>query len=581
MSVYARIKRIVLRTLGIVAGTAIVALGILVLSRLLVHTTPAEAASVIYYPNFCLGGWKYPQHASGPAAVTGDFDPDKFNTQNSSYLESSVASQLFCGYFSVKNAKNPPTKAVISFNWLLAFKDGSVTKDPGDSFTSTSTDLVGISPATGFIVATTTVTTPATTTQPAQTQQNNSQNNFPASNPPASNPPASDSQSNIAPTNPNTAAVGDTNTSSGSSTPSTTTEIPAIHDPVAPTTPAPTAPASSTPSPPPPTPVPESAPAPVPAPAPETAPAAAPAPSGDAPQSFNSSQSIGSFIASLIAKKVHAQEAETVVQSPLNGNSFKDFLEVSYSLDGIRWTAIGRVNKNNWKNYSVEIPVTSWDEVKRLQIMLSVLPTIDEKPDIYLDNMSMRAEYKQTVAELASQGLAAVSNAVDSLIGDGNGAENAFDIIPDAQKGPQPVEIRTKKLSFSSVGGVLTVTHATYDSEGRAVGRVPSKKITVSPGDGGASLNVTGPCDKKYSVILTYREKDDYLRKPRSFVVNRAQECVSGNFSFNLASLSPETRDGLQYLVVGEQGEEGTWDVTSDVFPITIVATTTVQIITQ
>jgi hypothetical protein len=603
MSVYARIQRMVVRTLAVIAGTAVVALGILVLTRLIAHTTPAEAASVIYYPNFCLGGWKYPQHASGPAAVTGTFDPDKFNTQNSSYLESSVASQLFCGYFSVKNAKNPPTKAVISFNWLFAFKDGSAAKDPEDSFTSTSTDSVGISPATGFTPATTT----ATTTQLQQNPQNNSQTNPPSSNPPASNP-----QSNAAPTNPNTAAVGDTNTSSGSSGSSTTTEIPAIHDPNAPTAPASntstpdstggnsstpasdsgttpppasssgaTPPSDATPPSPTPAPAPEPTPAPAPAPAPEAAPAAAPAPSGDAPQTLNSKQSISSFIASLIAEKVHAEEVDTVVQSPLTGNSFKDFLEVSYSLDGIRWTAIGRVNKSNWKNYSVAIPVNSWDEVKRLQIMVSVLPTIDEKPDIYLDSMSMRAEYSQTVAELAAQGFNAVTNAVDSLIGDDNGPENAFDIIADAPKGPQQVEIRTKKLQFSSPSRTISVMHDKFDDEGRVIGKVPSKKINISSAEQSATMNVSGSCDKKYVVILTYRNENDYIRKPHASVVNRAVECVGKTFTFDFSALSPETRDGPQYLVVAEQGESGMWDVVSDVFPINIAATTTVQTVYQ
>ncbi len=594
MSVYARTQRVAVRTLAIVAGTAIVAFALLVFVRLMVHTTqPAEAASVIYYPNFCLGGWKYPQHASGPAAVTGDFDPSKFNAQNSAYLESSIASQMFCGYFSVRNAKNPPTKAVISFNWLLDFKGATADTPKIDSYTSTSSNPSGISPNTGFTPPAATSTVSTTT---PQTQSSSS--------------------------SPNTAAVGDSvNTHAPSTTngTSTTTEIPLIPNstdtntnatttasptPASPSLDNPTTnstthqpttnsdsgtapgtgsantdanPPSSGQTNPPPAP----GPAPASTPAPTSASDPAPAPSGDAPTTFNTHHNLGSLLSSLIISEVHAAEVDAVVQSPLTSESFKDYLEISYSLDGIRWTAIGRVNRDNWQHFSVEIPVTSWDEVKRLQVMVSVLPTIDEKPDIYLDSISMKAEYKQTVAELASQGLAAVSNAVDSLIGDGNGPENAYDIVADAPAPRPTTELRTKKLLFPSVGTTISIMHETFDSEGRASGKIQSKKVAVSASGEGASLQVSGSCGKKYFVVLTYRNMEDYLKRPRSFIVNRADECRDGHFSFDLASLSPETRGGLQYLVVGEQGEEGTWNVVSDIFPVTIEATTTVQIINQ
>ena len=582
MSVYADIQRIGIRVVAGIFGTALVAFAVLVFVRMSLHTTKAEAASVVYYPNFCLGGWKYPQHASGPAAATGSYDPSNFNPQNSAFLESSVASQIFCGYFSVRNAKNPPTKAVITFNWSFGYKDkGSTTTIPFDPNAESYTNIDGkdspISPATGFTVSPT--STNATTsgnpnlipvtdvsgTSGTSTGSSSTQNQSPTSPEPSSGSSSSYSTPSDQPTSP------EENTSEHTSaSPSDPVVPPSASDsPASQNTPPTTPPADPTPAPT--------------APAPELAPATSPAPASDAPQTFNFKQRIGEALTSLIAERVQAAETDTdvIIQSPLNADTFKDFLEVSYSLDGIRWTAIGRVNKDNWKNFSVEIPVTTWDEVKRLQIMVSVLPTIDEKPDIYLDSMSMRAEYKQTVAELAAQGLAAVSNAVDTLIGDGNNGEDVVEVIPDAPAPRPTTEIRTKKLLFPSVGQEISVMHDSYDGEGRVNGQVPSKKVNVSTSADGASMTVAGVCSEKYFVVLTYRNKDDYLRKPRSFIVNRAQECSGGTFSFDLGVLSPETRDGPQYLVVGEQGDEGTWHVTSDVFPITIEATTTVQIITQ
>lgn len=608
MSVFARTQRVILRIILAIFGTAVVAMGVLVFVRLIVHFPKAEAASVIYYPNFCLGGWKYPQHASGPSAVTGDFDPDKFNPQNSAFLESSVASQLFCGYFSVKNAKNPPTKATISFNWLFTFPDTVAEKKDHDSYTGTSTDSSIISPATGFTAPTSTLPVvqqpqnpPSNqqvqqpVTQPS-TQQNQVQNSasvgdaVSGGNNANDNNRTSDSTQNTSssPAGSSSESTVPQSTNAGNTSNTGTVDTGSQNQAAQPEQSSAVAPTSTTDSAPAPTPAPSSepspatvqtpapAPEPAPTPAPAPAPAPEPAPASDAPQSFNM-RSVGSFVASLIAENAHAEEA--VVQSPLNAESFKDFLEISYSFDGIRWTSIGRVSRQNWKNYKVDIPVSSWDEVKRLQIMVSVLPTIEDKPDIYLDSISMRAEYNRTVAELTADGLSAVTNAVDTLIGDGNGASNDFDIIPDAPKGPQPVEIRIRKLLFASVGKSISVMHDVFDNEGRVVGKAESKRVQVNPGNGGASMVVSGSCDKKYAVILTYRNKDDYLKRRSSYVVNRAQECVGGSFTFDLESLSTETRDGAQYLVVGEQGESGTWEVVSDVIPIMIEGTTTVRTI--
>lgn len=590
MSVSAKIQRIIVRTVAVIAGTAVVLFAILVLVRMYANTTQAEAASIVYYPNFCLGGWKYPQHASGQPTITGPFDINNFTGQNSSYLESSVASQLFCGYFSVKNAKNPPTKAVITFNWALAFgqdSSASTTSTESDSYTNIDSKLSPISPDTGFIISPT--STNATTSGNPDV--------IPVSNiPPANVSTSATSSTTEIPLIPNQGSeTPATNTSEQNSTPSnpesatqsapepTSTPTP-VADPTS--TPAPATVTTSAPDPTPtPTPTPATAPEPSPAPAP------APTPTTDAPQSFNFHQGIGDLFATLIAEQVHAAETtetvvETVVESPLSANTFRDFLEVSYSLDGIRWTAIGRVNKDNWKNFSVEIPVTSWDEVKRLQIMVSVLPTIDEKPDIYLDSMSMRAEYKQTVAELASQGLAAVTNAVDVLIGDGNGAVDAYDILPEEKQAPKPIEIFKKKLLFSADGKAIVIPRGVSDAEINENNEKKLKKnisanIVTTPSSDGSSFKISGNCTEKYFVVLTYKNQTDYQKKTSSFIANSAHECVGGVFSYDLAELSPDLRGGAQYLLIGEQSETGPWVPISDLYPIVIQSTTTVERIYQ
>ena len=290
-------------------------------------------------------------------------------------------------------------------------------------------------------------------------------------------------------------------------------------------------------------------------------------------------------------EQARAAEPDVIVSPLPPADSFKDFLEVSYSFDGIRWTAIGRVNRDNWKNFKVEVPVTSWDEVKRLQIMISVLPTIDEKPDIYLDNISMRAEYSQTLAELAAQGFAAVSNAVDALIGDGNDASNAVDFVPEEKKGPQPVDIVKKKLVFAANG---TMVSRPRDDSGRGAGDSNSnnskksknnstgtRSFTTTSSPDGSSLKVSGTCTQTYFVILTYRNQTDYFKKPGSFIANEAHECLGGQFTYDLASLSTDIRSGTQYLLIADEDEMGPWVPASDLYPITIQASTTVETIYQ
>lgn len=580
---------------GAVFGTAVVAIAVLVFVRLVMHTTPTtQAASVIYYPNFCLGGWKYPQYASGPPAATAGGE-QAFTLDNSAYLESSVASQIFCGYFSVRNAKNPPTKAKITFNWAFKWRDGNDPAQHPEAYTSTSSSQSSISPATGFVVATSTGVVAVPLANPTSVQNTAAaadaridQNNNPATSSPVVAPVT---ESSAAPSSPGTTEVplvhdatnvgtdsspqGGSNVNNQSTTPQDNPSAGTSTTADSPNTSAATGaagPESGTV-----TTSPQPDPASSPSTPPPSSPDSTPTPAPESPQSFVPRRSSWTaLLAPFIIERVHAAEPDQIASEV---SSFHDFLEVSYSLDGIRWVPIGRVNKDNWRDYSIDIPVSSWEEVKRLQIMISVLPTIDEKPDIYLDGISMRAEYDRTVAELAADGLEAVSYAVDTLIGEGNGAANAFEVIPETPKGPQPIEVRVKKLLFPSVGRAIKIMHDVFDEEGRVIGEAQSKKINIDTTSDGASMVISGDCDSTYAVILTYRHQDDYVKRRGSYLVNRAQECRNGSFSFDLSSVSPETREGAQYLVVGEQGETGTWRVVSNVIPIQIDATTTVQTI--
>jgi hypothetical protein len=236
-------------------------------------------------------------------------------------------------------------------------------------------------------------------------------------------------------------------------------------------------------------------------------------------------------------------------------------MSVSYSLDGVRWTSIGTVGRDNWKGYRVAVPVSSWTDVNRLQIMLNVLPTLDTKPDIYLESMEARADYSRTVREALSDAVASASDAADAVVAK---IIAAVEDKPAPQK-PAPVEIIHKKLLIAQDGK-----------------RLPGPKasdVAPSTDKEGSSLVISGSCSKKYFVVLLYKNEEDYGRKPSSYVANEARECSGGRFSYALSSLSTDIRPGRYFLLTAEEDDTGPWQAASSLFPVTIQASTTVEVI--
>ena len=275
---------------------------------------------------------------------------------------------------------------------------------------------------------------------------------------------------------------------------------------------------------------------------------------------------------SFIERALALAFSEAHAQADDHTQSQAGFLDVSYSLDGVRWTSVGTVGLDNWKGYTVAIPVSSWTDVNRLQIMLSAIPSVDKKPDIYLESMAVKIDYSRTVSEAVYDAVAAAADAMDGLLGTDAAATDTPAVEQPVVKpalvappAPQYTILTHKKLLLTLDGNP-------------AAGPANLKADTASDG---SSLTISGSCTKKYYVVLLYKNKTDYSTKPSSFVANEGHECDGGHFSYDLASLSPDIRDGSYYALIGEQGESGTWSATSEPFPVTIDATTTVEIIQQ
>jgi len=90
--------------------------------------------------------------------------------------------------------------------------------------------------------------------------------------------------------------------------------------------------------------------------------------------------------------------------------------------------------------------------------------------------------------------------------------------------------------------------------------------------NGEEKLELSDECGAVYYVILLFRQREDYVSAPRSYLVNRAYPCADGHFSYRLTDDGslPTGLDGTYYLLVGEEEETGPWRAVSTPIPLQI-----------
>lgn len=72
--------------------------------------------------------------------------------------------------------------------------------------------------------------------------------------------------------------------------------------------------------------------------------------------------------------------------------------EVFINTGGEEWVSVGTVGYDNWKNYTVSLPIYAWQDVANLQIEIRSLPTLDALPVVYLDGMVLEVTYDDMVS---------------------------------------------------------------------------------------------------------------------------------------------------------------------------------------
>ncbi len=72
-------------------------------------------------------------------------------------------------------------------------------------------------------------------------------------------------------------------------------------------------------------------------------------------------------------------------------------------------------------------------------------------------------------------------------------------------------------------------------------------------------LTLSGGCSSTYFVVLVYKNESDYAEDQSSYIFNKAFPCQGGVFSYTISQLPSNLSDGTYYILIGEQGDKGTW----------------------
>lgn len=131
-------------------------------------------------------------------------------------------------------------------------------------------------------------------------------------------------------------------------------------------------------------------------------------------------------------------------------------------------------------------------------------------------------------------------------------------------KNPQKTE-QPQKKSFDKKGKEIPaeVIPDTIDSV------VDNEVVPTLDNENGA-LTVQGECTNVYYTVLVYKHESDYEDNSNSFIFNRAFPCVGGSYRYTISDLPQNLSNGTYYLLIGDQGETGTWTPATKLTEITL-----------
>ncbi|HVM76704.1 MAG TPA: hypothetical protein VMU07_00950 [Candidatus Paceibacterota bacterium] len=443
----------------VVAFSAVLVMGIFVRFLLVGFATTAD-----FYPTSCLGSWDNVQNALGKPDLDGPSPASAYTPLNSAIFSTSTA-QMFCGNFAgdadiSQFAGKKFQSAQIVLSWYVEpasmaqpGASGSVGgsggvnggggggggggSGGGSSIDTSSTDLSAAttsnaaSPATstdqggGQSAATTTQDAAATSTDQASTTPDSAATSTAATSTVASTTTAT---TTTATTTQDQTAATSTDASASSQTDTSTQQA-----------------------------------APPPPPPPTTDPSSPPPSSwlyhlipvafADSVSSTPIATSTAtSGLSLVVATSVTGVPSTATLPAPItvNTQSFQnivlpsstpdDFLGIVYSTDGVTWQPLVDIHEDNWQTSRYDLPITSWDELKHLQVAFVGLGQANP-PKIYLDAVGVEVSYIDTPEAMTTVTPAPDDQSVDA---------SSTDVQSESQQPTGPV-IQQQSMAQSDI----------------------------------------------------------------------------------------------------------------------------------
>lgn len=358
---------------------------VLIFSFFIVRGIFTRAEVTDFYPTTCLGDWQDPQNAQGKPESF-ETSPARLNESNSSVYFGG-GGKIFCGNFLPQdyNAKGDLVSAGLTLVWRVGDEpkvesptSPEITPSPSGTAPNATSSEASADPTPTPIpenisstLSEPTPPEPSPEPQPQTPPPTPQPEPLPPAEPPPAAPPSL--QQDVPPP---TSSINHRNFSfldyvlrSVFAQESNTVETPAVTAPAPEETiaPEPQVPSAAPPE--------EIAPPPAPEAQPEnisdSEPAVQPQDEPSAPPA-----------------------AEFEATPPLPPPPDDHFIAISYSLDGQEWFVLEKIDANNWPNFTLTLPIKSWDELAKLQISIEGIPTaLASVPRTFLDGMLVEAHY--------------------------------------------------------------------------------------------------------------------------------------------------------------------------------------------
>lgn len=252
------------------------------------------------------------------------------------------------------------------------------------------------------------------------------------------------------------------------------------------------------------------------------------------------------------------------------------FISVSYTINGKNWYELGKRGFSNKQYASFLLPINSWEDIHNLQISFQNTLSLENKPDIYLDGMTLEIYYEDsivsTVTETAQNALEASVEAVADT------SDQITQFIQDILVPDQNQEVKTEEIipqvpkllisAQTSPAGIPYFEKNAFQNGKQA----QIEDVSLASDKDNQELKLSGNCSGKYFTVLIFPEESGYAGDPTHAIINKSQLCEGGSYEYSIKTKDfPESIGaGNYYLLVGSQQETGPWIPSSPIYSISI-----------